>query len=47
VRTGPCCWLMAYAGEGFDDTYQVIVPHTAISDLGEMEDEIDSIKFPN
>ena len=45
LRTGPHCWLIAYADENFQDTSTLIGPDSQIPDLGDMEDEIDSIKL--
>jgi hypothetical protein len=45
VRTGPRTWVIAFADEGFEDTSIVIGPNSEIADLGDMEDEIDSIKI--
>ena len=45
LRTGPKCWIIAYADENFEDTSVVIGPDSSVPDLGDMEDEIDSIKI--
>jgi hypothetical protein len=45
VRTGPKCWALMYADKGFDDTRNVIGPGSVISNLGDMEDEIESMKL--
>src|SRR4051812_17221272 len=45
VRTGPRCWVVAYADENFQDTSIVIGPDSNLNDLGDMEDEIDSMKI--
>src|SRR5690242_11884849 len=45
LRTGPRTWVIAYADENFEDTSIVIGPDSQLNDLGDMEDEIDSIKI--
>lgn len=45
VRTGPNCWAIVYSDENFSDTSNVIGPNSVISDLGDLEDEIDSMKL--
>lgn len=45
VRTGPRCWVIAYADEDFQDTSIIIGPDSQLADLGDMEDEIDSIRI--
>jgi hypothetical protein len=45
VRTGPRCWVIAYADENFQDTSIIIGPDSQLVDLGDMEDEIDSIRI--
>ncbi len=45
LQTGPKCWIIIYADEGYQDTSQTIGPNSEIRDLGDMEDEIDSVKI--
>jgi len=45
VRTGPRCWVVGYADENYGDTSIIIGPNSELTDLGDMEDEIDSIKI--
>lgn len=45
VQTGPRCWVIAYADENFEDTSIIIGPNSQLRDLGDMEDEIDSMKI--
>ena len=45
VRTGPKCWAVVCADKGFDDTRNVIGPDSLISNLGDMENEIGSMKL--
>ncbi len=45
VKTGPRCWFVGYADKNFEDTVIVIGPNSQVPDLGDMEDEIDSIRI--
>jgi hypothetical protein len=45
LRTGPQTWVIAFADENFQDTSITVGPDTEIPDLGDMEDEIDSIRI--
>jgi hypothetical protein len=45
VRTGPNTWVIAYADENYQDTSITIGPNSELNDLGDMEDEIDSMKL--
>jgi hypothetical protein len=45
LQTGPQAWLIAYADENFQDTSIIIGPNSQLNDLGDMEDEIDSIRL--
>lgn len=45
VMTGASCWVWAFADENYQDTSIWIGPNSQIPDLGDMEDEIDSMKL--
>jgi hypothetical protein len=42
---GPNCWLQVFADEGFSDTSAWYGPNTHAPGLGDMGDEIDSMKL--
>jgi hypothetical protein len=44
IKTGPQCWLVVYKDEGFQDASDVIPPSTMVGNLGNMNDEIESIR---
>ncbi|MDI1312854.1 beta/gamma crystallin-related protein [Prosthecobacter sp.] len=44
IQTGPGCWLVLYKDKDFKDTSMVIGPNTTTAKLGEMDDEVESIK---
>lgn len=44
---GPNCWLQVFADEGFSDTSAWYGPNTQAPGLGDMGDEIDSMKLHN
>ena len=44
---GPQCWLQVFADEGFSDTSAWYGPNSHIPGLGDMGDEIDSMKLFN
>ncbi|MBN8417776.1 MAG: hypothetical protein J0L73_02525 [Verrucomicrobia bacterium] len=44
VQTGPGCWIVLYKDKDFKDVSKVIGPNTSASDLGEMNDQAESIR---
>lgn len=44
VQTGPGCWLVLYKDKDFKDKSVVIGPNTTASNLGDMDDQTESIK---
>lgn len=45
IRTGPLCWAVVFRDKGFLDNRTVIPPATVIGNLGEMDDQIESIQL--
>lgn len=45
VKTGPLCWLVIYKDADFKDASKVIPPATLLGNLGDMDDETESIKL--
>lgn len=44
IKTGPLCWLVVYKDEGFKDASDVIPPASMVGNLGNMNDQIESIR---
>jgi len=45
ARTDPSCWVVAYSDENFEDQRITIGPNSELRDLGNFEDDIDSIRI--
>ncbi len=44
LQTGPGCWVVLYKDKDFKDVSVVIGPSTTAGNLGDMDDEAESIK---
>ncbi|WP_395740905.1 peptidase inhibitor family I36 protein [Prosthecobacter sp.] len=45
VQTGPGCWIVLYKDKDFRDKSMVIGPNTTTGNLGDMNDQAESIKI--
>lgn len=45
LMTGASCWVQLFADENYSDTDYWMGPNSSIGDLGDMEDEVDSIRI--
>lgn len=45
LRTGPACWAVLYRDENFADRRIVVPPNAVLSNLGSMDDQIESIRL--